>query len=81
MCWHHGILNQSLEFFSKHGFRTYGAAYYDAEDLTGSKDWLSALLKTPNAQGILYTTWEKKYQLLGAFGDLVLRLNEASQPE
>lgn len=71
VCWYHKIRDQSLAFFSGLGFRTCGAAYYDAADLTGSKEWLTSLKKTPRAQGIMYTTWERKYQLLPAFGDLV----------
>lgn len=71
MCWYHEIRDQSLEFFSRQGFRTFGAAYYDADDLTNPRDWLSSLNRTSNAQGIIYTTWEKKYRLLAGFGDLV----------
>ena len=73
MCWYHKIRDESLTFFSGHGFRTFGAAYYDAENLTSSKEWLVSLKKTPQAQGIMYTTWEQKYQLLPAFGDLVAK--------
>ena len=71
MCWYHKIRETSLPFFSQHGFRTYGAAYYDKTDLTGSSEWLKSLQKTPNAQGIMYTTWQKKYGLLNDFGDMV----------
>ncbi|MDD2599284.1 MAG: hypothetical protein PHO37_08680 [Kiritimatiellae bacterium] len=71
VCWYHKIRDESLTFFSGLGFRTYGAAYYDASDLTNSAEWLTSLKKTPKAQGIMYTTWERKYQLLPAFGDLV----------
>ncbi|MCP4449914.1 MAG: hypothetical protein GY809_00515 [Planctomycetes bacterium] len=71
MCWYHKIRNDSLTFFSDKGFRTFGAAYYDANDLDSSKDWLASLNRTPNAQGIMYTTWLKKYTLLPDFGDLV----------
>ncbi len=71
MCWHHQIREESLAFFSGLGFRTCGAAYYDAEDLTNPREWLISLQQTPQAQGIMYTTWEQKYQLLPAFGDLV----------
>jgi hypothetical protein len=70
MCWYHRIREQSLAHFSKEGFRTCGAAYYDAVDLTGSREWLESLRKTPGARGIMYTTWQKKYDLLGAFGDM-----------
>ncbi len=71
MCWYHKIREPSLAFFSEHGFATMGAAYYDADDLTGSRQWLESLRRTPGAKGILYTTWERKYDLLGAFGDMV----------
>ena len=63
--------DESLTFFSDKGFRTFGAAYYDADDLDSSKDWLASLTRTPNAQGIMYTTWLRKYALLADFGDLV----------
>ena len=37
LCWYHAIRDQSLEFFSTRGFRTFGAAYYDAADLASSR--------------------------------------------
>jgi hypothetical protein len=70
-CWNMEERDQSLGFFSKRGHRTLAAAYYDADDLENSKDWLRSLDQTPRATGIMYTTWENKYELLGAFGDLV----------
>ena len=70
MCWYHDIRDKSLPFFSEQGFRTFGAAYYDVNDLQGCAEWMQSLKKTPNAQGILYTTWEGKYKLLADFGDL-----------
>ncbi len=71
MCWYHKIRDSSLRFFSEKGFRTFGASYYDADDLANPREWLASLKKTPNAQGIMYTTWQRKYGLLAAFGDLV----------
>ena len=71
MCWYLRICDKSLPFFSEHGFATMGAAYYDAADLAGCRRWLDVLRRTPGAKGIMYTTWEKKYDLLAAFGDLV----------
>ena len=70
-CWYYEKRDPSLGFFSKLGHRTLGAAYYDADDLQNPKDWLVSLDRTPGATGIMYTTWENKYQLLGGFGDLV----------
>jgi len=71
VCWSHRISNRSLSFFSGEGFHTFGAAYYDGDDLTNPKEWLVSLSKTPNADGIMYTSWKKKYRLLVEFGDLV----------
>jgi hypothetical protein len=70
-CWHHRIRDKSLAFFSGKGFRTIGAAYYDANDLRNPRDWLESLNRTPQARGIMYTSWQGKYKLLAPFGDLV----------
>jgi len=72
-CWYYEKRDQSLPFFSKLGFRTLAASYYDADDLENPKGWLESLDRTQGAIGIMYTTWEKKFQLLPAFGDLVSR--------
>jgi hypothetical protein len=71
MCWYHKIRDTSLGFFSQQGFPTFGAGYYDADDLTNIEEWIASLRQTPRAQGIMYTTWLKKYRLLGDYGDLV----------
>ena len=68
-CWHDG--RKSMPFFSGLGFRTLGAAYYDADDLDGSRDWLQICRQTPGCRGIMYTSWQNKYQLLGPFGDMI----------
>ena len=69
-CWYYEKRDLSLDFFSKLGYRTLGAAYYDADDLENPKGWIESLDRTRGAVGIMYTTWENKYQLLPAFGDL-----------
>ena len=71
VCWYYGNRNESLGFFSERGFRTVGAAYYDADDLAGSREWLESLGNTPKATGIIYTSWKKQYRLLADFGDMV----------
>jgi len=43
----------------------------DSDTLENPKGWLEVLDRTPGARGIMYTTWQNKYELLGAFGDLV----------
>ncbi|MGA2075204.1 MAG: hypothetical protein ABSH52_17070 [Terriglobia bacterium] len=70
-CWYYEKRDQSLEFFAKLGYQTLAAAYYDADDLENPKGWIESLDHTQGAIGIMYTTWENKYQLLPAFGDLV----------
>jgi hypothetical protein len=69
--WYYERRALSLPFFSKLGFRTLAGAYYDADTLDNPRGWLEELRKTPDSQGILYTTWLNKYDLLGGFGQLV----------
>lgn len=71
VCWHHAKRNESLSFFSGQGFETLAGAYYDGDTLDNPRDWLEALDETPGARGIMYTTWQNKYELLPDFGDLV----------
>ena len=47
------------------------ACYYDADDLKDVKGWLKLADQTPKVRGLMYTPWQKKYELLPAFGDLV----------
>ncbi len=72
-CWWHRMRDKSLAHFSSLGFKTLGASYYDADDLENPKDWLASLDATPGALGIMYTTWQNRYELLAPFGDLVSR--------
>ena len=69
--WYFDKRRESLDFFSSRGFRTIAGAYYDGDDLHDPEGWLEAMDTTPNAAGIMYTTWSSKYKLLAPFGDLV----------
>jgi len=71
LCWYYQRRALSLAFFSKLGFRTIAGAYYDADNLDNPRGWLEEMARTPNAQGIVYTTWLNKYELLPEFGQLV----------
>jgi hypothetical protein len=71
VCWYYEKRNESLRFFSSHGFKTLAGAYYDGDTLENPRGWLDVLDKTPQAVGIMYTTWQNKYSLLAPFGDLV----------
>ena len=70
-CWWHEKREVSMKFFSERGFRTLGAAYYDTNDLQTCKDWLECCSHTKNCVGIMYTTWQSKYDLLEGFGKLL----------
>jgi hypothetical protein len=73
VCWYYQKRNESLAHFSGLGFKTLAGAYYDADTLENPKGWLEALDRTPGTVGIMYTTWQNKYELLGPFGDLVTK--------
>ncbi|GIV15440.1 MAG: hypothetical protein KatS3mg022_0875 [Armatimonadota bacterium] len=62
---------ESLNFFAREGFRTLIACYYEAPNLDEAKEWHNLAQKTKGVTGFMYTTWERKYELVGAFGDLL----------
>ena len=62
---------KSLKFFADQGFQTIGSCYYDADDLSQVKEWVKATKGMKNVRGFMYTPWERKYALLGEFGDLI----------
>ncbi len=70
-CWHHKKREESMAFFSSRGFRTQGAAYYDTDTLDTCRDWLDTCTRTKNCTGIMYTTWQNKYELLKPFGEML----------
>ena len=70
LCWYYNKRIESLKFFSSLGFRTLAGAYYDGDTLENPKGWLQVMEQTPRACGIMYTTWQNKYELLASFGDL-----------
>ncbi|HTL52360.1 MAG TPA: carbohydrate binding domain-containing protein [Planctomycetota bacterium] len=70
-CWLYDKANESLKHFSEGGHPTLAMAYYDADDTGNSAGWNDLLKKTKGGCGICYTTWENKYKVLEAFGDLV----------
>jgi hypothetical protein len=71
VCWYYARRRESLAHFSGLGYRTLAGAYYDGDTLENPQGWLEALEGAPGALGIMYTTWENKYELLAGFGDLV----------
>ncbi len=63
---------KSLRFFAEQGFETLVACYYDTDNLDNVKSWLKLTDRTPSVRGLMYTPWQRKYSLLGPFGDLLL---------
>jgi hypothetical protein len=61
----------SLKFFADRGSRTLIACYYDANDLKDVDGWLKLAGQTRKLRGFMYTPWQKKYNLLPEFGDLL----------
>ena len=70
VCWHGGIKRESLDYFSSRGHETLAGGYYDADELSGDREWLAECRKTPFCVGMMYTTWENKYALLEEFAGL-----------
>lgn len=62
---------KSLRFFADEGFRTLIACYYDADDLNDVKGWQALARQTRDVTGFMYTPWQKKYDLLHMFGELL----------
>ena len=62
---------KSLRFFAEQGFPVIASCYYDADDLEQVKQWQTLARLMPNVRGFMYTPWQRKYELLGAFGDLI----------
>ncbi|GEM_PF-112346 len=68
--WNRWPREKSLKFFTEQKFRILAACYYDAPDLESVKQWMNAMSPLPNVRGFMYTSWEKKYDLLPQFGAL-----------
>jgi hypothetical protein len=78
MCpWTLGCAKESFAFFEGLGMRTIAGAYYDADTLDDSKKWLDLERAQPHGIGIGYITWESKFGLMPAFGDMVSSPNGA----
>ena len=69
--WENGHGPVALKHFTENGFRTLAGAYYDHDDLKNDRKWLDACNATPGCQGLMYTTWQRKYGLLEDFAEMV----------
>lgn len=66
-----GANEKKVKFFEEQGFRQMIAGYYDAKNLDRDKVYIDLLNKVPNATGLMYTTWDHRYELLDDFGKLL----------
>jgi hypothetical protein len=71
--WKGGKKEQSLRFFADRGNRQILAGYYDVEDMSGFTAWDRAAANVPGVVGFLYTTWERKYRMMEAYGRAMSR--------
>jgi hypothetical protein len=69
--WGGALRESSLRFFAAEGFPVLASCYYDADDLEEVRRWRAAAEPLPNVQGFMYTTWQKRYDLLEAFARIV----------
>lgn len=62
---------KSLKFFSEKGFKILIANYYDADNMDDVKEWLNLAKSVQGVRGFMYTTWQKKYDMLGEYSSMV----------
>src|SRR4051794_502193 len=67
--WNFGKRDASLKFFAARRHKQIIAGYYDG-NVERIRDWLAAAAKVPNVVGVMYTTWQHKYDDLEAFATL-----------
>jgi len=67
--WYFEKRAESLKWFADRGHRQMIAGYYDAAP-ERVRDWLSAARPFPGVIGVMYTTWENKYDDLEKFAEL-----------
>lgn len=66
--WYFDKRKESMEFFAGRGNPVLIAGYYDGP--TGQiRPWLDAVPAKADFRGVMYTTWQKKYEELEAFGE------------
>ena len=68
--WHFGNRDKSLRFFAGRGHRQVIAGYYDG-DVNDIRKWIASARKVDAVVGIMYTTWENKYDDLEEFAEIV----------
>ena len=65
------IRKESLKHFSERGNLQILAGYYDADPVDAIQSWMRDAVANPGFNGVIYTTWENKYDHLEAFAESV----------
>jgi hypothetical protein len=68
--WYFDKREATLKWFADRGHKQVIAGYYDYRP-EQIRDWLTAARFTPGVLGVIYTTWQNKYEDLEAFGRAV----------
>ena len=68
--WHIGARDKTLPFFADRGHRILIAGYYDHDPGDVTK-WLDASRKVKGVCGVMYTTWQNRYDDLENFARIV----------
>jgi hypothetical protein len=69
--WNGGKKTASLKWFADHGHTQVIAGYYD-RDISSFRTWATAAQGVPGVTGFMYTTWQRRYDDLEAFGKAML---------
>ncbi len=69
--WNGGKASASLKWFADRSHAQVIAGYYDG-DLANFKKWEAAARGVPGVTGFMYTTWQRKYDHLEAYGKAML---------
>jgi hypothetical protein len=66
--WNGGLKGKNCKFFSDLGLRQILCGYYDSdEDGSAMTQWLRNTAEVPGIAGVMYTTWEDKYNAMDAW--------------
>jgi hypothetical protein len=71
--WNSGKGAESLKFFSDRGHKQVLAGYYDSPGLTNFTSFDKAAKGIPGVTGFMYTTWQRNYTQLEAYGKAMQR--------
>jgi hypothetical protein len=70
VAWNYEKRDASLKWFADRGHRQVIAGYYDHKP-EQIRDWLTAAKYMPGVVGVMYTTWQSKYDELERFAQIV----------